>query len=415
MTTHSTHITHTIEPVFNKHSRVLLLGTIPSPKSREVGFFYGHPQNRFWRILAQLFDEPLAETINEKKDLLLRHGIALWDVVESCDIEGASDASIRNAKPNDLTRILSNAPIQAIFTTGNKAGELYRKLCEEKTGLPANVLPSPSSANARMSLNDLTEAYKQALTPYLVERAPLVLDVPYVVELEQAISGAGTSLATLMHRAGRFLGYEVHKLAQHQANCSEDDFQPHNSEVVILCGHGNNGGDGWVAAEYLASFGYRITLISSISAEEITTEPAHTTACEIAAHLANTISESPVHFLINPSYEEVKSAIGKAHIIIDALLGTGFSGASVREPFASWITLANQRKQHNPTTLLIAADVPSGFSAQTGSVARPCFKADHTVTMIALKTGLISKAAETYCGSIRVAPLADTSELLDIP
>lgn len=163
----STHVIHEIEPVYDKNSRVLLLGTMPSPKSRETGFFYGHPQNRFWKVLAILFDEPTPETVEEKRDLCLRHHIALWDIVESCDIEGASDASIKNAKPNDLARILNAAPIQAVFTTGTKAGQLYKKLCEPVTSIPCTVLPSTSPANSRVSLPELCTAYKQALSPYL--------------------------------------------------------------------------------------------------------------------------------------------------------------------------------------------------------------------------------------------------------
>ena len=139
--THSqaSHVVHEIAPVFNEHSRVLLLGTMPSPKSRQQGFFYGHPQNRFWRVLAALFDEPLPEIIEEKRDLCLRHHLALWDVLSSCDIKGASDASITNAQPNDLSQIIKNASIQAIITTGVKAGQLYHRLCEPVTEMPCSV------------------------------------------------------------------------------------------------------------------------------------------------------------------------------------------------------------------------------------------------------------------------------------
>ena len=101
----ATTVTHEIQPVFDSRSRVLLLGTMPSPSSREQGFYYGHPQNRFWRVIAAIFDEPAPRTIEEKRDMLLRHPIALWDVLASCEIEGASDASIRDAQPNDLARI----------------------------------------------------------------------------------------------------------------------------------------------------------------------------------------------------------------------------------------------------------------------------------------------------------------------
>ena len=507
----STHVIHEIKPVYNKNSRVLLLGTMPSPKSRETGFFYGHPQNRFWKVLALLFDEPTPETIEEKRDLCLRHHIALWDVVSSCDIEGASDASIKNAKPNDLAQILNAAPIQAVFTTGTKAGQLYKKLCEPATSIPCTVLPSTSPANSRVSLAELCTTYKQALSPYLDFNPEYpVLDVPEVVRLEQSIASSGTSLYTLMHRAGRFLAYEAKKYFEQAYDCRESDrniakpkesecnrtkhnefgcsetnrneaersktasgqnqfltIKPNQLHVSILCGHGNNGGDGWVAADYLAKAGYHVDLISSVSAQEIKAEPAHTTACEIEHEIkceieheaeyrvereteckieykveheaehetkqeiehkskyktgrkiaASPKSKQTIHLLINPTNEEVEASLSKADLIIDAILGTGFSGDTVREPFSTWIELANQQKVRDkarntdqPTSntrnaRIIAADVASGFSAQTGTAAKPCIVADHTVTMITLKTGLVQPSAKTYCGTIRVAPLA---------
>ncbi len=158
-------VTHAIEPVYDECSRVLVLGTMPSPKSREVGFFYGHPQNRFWRVMEALFDlEDHALTDNDaRRAFLLREHIALWDVLASCEMSGASDASIRNARPNDLRRILDAAPIAAIFTTGAKAAQLYRRSCEEDCGMTATPLPSTSPANARMRLPDLVEAYRPIL------------------------------------------------------------------------------------------------------------------------------------------------------------------------------------------------------------------------------------------------------------
>lgn len=403
----TTHVIHEIEPVFNEHSQVLLLGTMPSPKSREQGFFYGHPQNRFWKVLASLSDEPLPETIEEKSDLCLRHHIALWDVLASCDIEGASDASIKNAQPNNLRKILKAAPIQAVFTTGTKAGQLYKKLCEPTTRIPCEVLPSTSPANSRMRLPELCEIYQQALLPYLNFAATYpILDVAEVVALEQSIAQTGTSLYTLMHRAGRFLAYETEKvLNSKKSNRTKESFT-----IALLCGHGNNGGDGWVAAQYLANKGYKVCLISSVSAHEIKAEPAHRTACEIEDELATCTNAT---IITAPTNEQIKEILSTADCIIDAILGTGFSGNTIREPFASWITYTNEAKQNssNPP-LIVAADVASGFSAQTGSAATPCVKADHTVTMITLKTGLATPQAKEYCGSIRVAPLADISNLL---
>lgn len=167
MTPNEAHIVHEIEPVFDAKSRVLMLGTMPSPKSREQGFYYGHPQNRFWKVLAAVFDTEVPQTIPEKKQLLLTHHIALWDVLASCTIAGASDASIRDPKPNDIAQLCTAAPIKKIFCTGAKAAQLYRKLCEPAAHLPCEQLPSTSPANAAMKLPDLVEVYRAALLPYL--------------------------------------------------------------------------------------------------------------------------------------------------------------------------------------------------------------------------------------------------------
>ena len=154
-------VTHTIAPVFDQASHVLILGTIPSPKSRENGFYYGHPQNRFWRALAAVLEVPLPQSNEEKRQLVLFHHIALWDVLASCSIEGASDSSIRNPVPNDLNRILNAADIRAIFTTGQKAKALYDRYCYPLTGRAAIGLPSPSPANCRgCALDDLIRAYR---------------------------------------------------------------------------------------------------------------------------------------------------------------------------------------------------------------------------------------------------------------
>lgn len=152
---------HTIDPVFDGNSRVLVLGTFPSPKSREEGFFYGHPQNRMWRVLAcVLGEEGVPETVEQRRAFLLRHRIAMWDVIASCTIAGASDASIANVVPNDLSVILDVAPVKTVFTTGAKATQLYRCYQEPLTGLPANRLPSTSAANAAWSVERLVEAYR---------------------------------------------------------------------------------------------------------------------------------------------------------------------------------------------------------------------------------------------------------------
>ncbi|MDY4969663.1 MAG: DNA-deoxyinosine glycosylase [Lachnospiraceae bacterium] len=156
-------LNHTFEPVFNEHSRILILGTFPSVKSREQGFYYGHPQNRFWKILAGLLKEPVPETIEEKKKLLLQHGIAIWDVVAACDIVGSSDSSIKNVVPADLSRVLDHAPIQKIYANGGKAYSLYQKYAFPITGREAVKLPSSSPANARWQMEQLLEDWGQIL------------------------------------------------------------------------------------------------------------------------------------------------------------------------------------------------------------------------------------------------------------
>ena len=164
------HIIHSIEPVFDTESRVLILGTMPSPKSREVLFYYGHPQNRFWRVLAAVLGEEVPQSVPEKKAMLLRHRIALWDVLAECEITGASDSSIRNPVANDLSVILDHAPVQAVFTTGATAWKLYTRLQKPHTGIEAVRLPSTSPANCAVKMEALTEAYK-AILPWLEPNA----------------------------------------------------------------------------------------------------------------------------------------------------------------------------------------------------------------------------------------------------
>ncbi len=156
----SERITHAFHPVFDSGSRILILGTMPSPKSRELGFYYSHPRNRFWPVLARIFGEDIPETPEEKANFALRHKIALWDVLAECDIEGASDSSIKNAVPNDISIILNSADIKAVFTTGTTAAKFYKKFIEPESKIPAISLPSTSPANAKVKFEELAEKYK---------------------------------------------------------------------------------------------------------------------------------------------------------------------------------------------------------------------------------------------------------------
>ena len=169
-------VSHPIPPVWNSESRVLILGTMPSPKSRQAGFFYMHPQNRFWSVMAEVFGESfehpnnspdISAAITERRNFLLRHQLAMWDLLASCEITGASDSSIKNAIPNDFTEILENSQIHHIICTGKTAFNLWQKHCASKYkegyNLTVHCLPSTSPANAQWSKEKLIEEYKVIL------------------------------------------------------------------------------------------------------------------------------------------------------------------------------------------------------------------------------------------------------------
>ncbi len=154
-------LTHPIEPLYDSNSKTLILGSFPSAKSREQGFFYGHPQNRFWRVTSRVLSCETPKTVDEKKHFLLSNSIALWDVIASCDIEGSADSSIKNAKPNDIGMILKSCDIRRIFVNGKVAEKLYNKYILPKTGRDAICLPSTSPANAVWSEQRLEESWQQ--------------------------------------------------------------------------------------------------------------------------------------------------------------------------------------------------------------------------------------------------------------
>ena len=166
---HMNCLQHPFGPLFNEKSHVLILGSFPSVKSREQNFFYGHPQNRFWKTVAAVFGEPVPQNIEEKKQLILNNGLALWDSIASCEITGSSDASIRNARANDIGIILDNCNIERIYCNGRKSHELYCKYIEPKTGRKAICLPSTSPANAQWTLDKLIDAWsvisERGMTP----------------------------------------------------------------------------------------------------------------------------------------------------------------------------------------------------------------------------------------------------------
>lgn len=154
------HLHHSIEPVFDVHSRILILGSFPSVQSRASQFFYGHPQNRFWRVFSAVYDSPLPQTVEEKKQFLHSVHIALWDVIGACEIVGSSDSSIKNVVPNDLKTVLDVADIKQIFVNGKTAEKYYDRYIKKTVNREAICLPSTSPANASWSIARLIDAWR---------------------------------------------------------------------------------------------------------------------------------------------------------------------------------------------------------------------------------------------------------------
>ena len=157
------HLSHEFLPVYDERSKVLILGSFPSVKSREQGFYYGHPQNRFWKVIAALCEEPVPETVEEKRAMLLKYHIAVWDVIDNCDIIGSSDSSIKNVVPADIEGLLRKTQIKRIFANGKTAEKLYNKYMKEQTGKEISVLPSTSPANAACSFDKLREVWRKEI------------------------------------------------------------------------------------------------------------------------------------------------------------------------------------------------------------------------------------------------------------
>lgn len=157
------HIVHPIPPLFNSDSRILILGSLPSVKSREAMFFYGHPQNRFWKMISLIFEEPFPQSVEEKKKLVLEHKLAMWDTIYSCDIIGSSDSSIKNVTPTDLKRIVDHSKVERILCNGKTSGKYYEQYQMKELGIRAEILPSTSPANAACSLEKLVAVWGEAL------------------------------------------------------------------------------------------------------------------------------------------------------------------------------------------------------------------------------------------------------------
>lgn len=156
-------LVHPVKPIYNEDSEILILGTFPSVKSREACFFYSHPQNRFWPVMARICKCDVPDTVDDKTKLILNHHFALWDVIHSCEITGSSDSSIKNVVPNDIKSIIAQTKVDRIFVNGRKAESLYKKYLEKDIGITAVCLPSTSPANASWSIDRLFEYWNEKI------------------------------------------------------------------------------------------------------------------------------------------------------------------------------------------------------------------------------------------------------------
>ena len=225
-----------------------------------------------------------------------------------------------------------------------------------------------------------------------------VLDVAEIGRLERMIAEDGTSLALLMERAGHSVSETICRIC------------PEPRPLIVFCGSGNNGGDGWICAGDLATLNYPVTVISPLIAEKVKAEPARTCALSVFSTAAQ--QTLPLRVLIDPDETILVELLKEADIIIDALFGTGFSGDSLRSPADKWVRLINETREKDESKRVVAIDTPSGLSAQTGEAAIPCIKADYTVTMLAYKPGLLTEDAQAFCGVLSLGRIADIKPYL---
>ncbi|MGN1362028.1 MAG: NAD(P)H-hydrate epimerase [Eggerthellaceae bacterium] len=220
-----------------------------------------------------------------------------------------------------------------------------------------------------------------------------ILNVSEVKTLEQNMIVAGTPAAVLMDRAG----FAVAQAVADRFEGGVDDLSSFG--ITIFCGTGNNGGDGWVAAMYLTDVGFPVTVFSPVAPQEIPTEPARSAAMTLAA------SQTKANLVVAPSQEEVESALKTTRMVVDAMVGVGFNGQELSEPYASWAKAINAEHGTGRGLLTLAVDAPSGLNAQTGAAVADCVIADATVTMLAYKPGVIMEENLLYCGIVGLAPL----------
>lgn len=410
---------HPWKPVCNADSRVLILGTFPSRRSRAEGFYYGHPQNLFWKTLAHsLRVAPLADdaTIAEKKAFLFENNIALWDVLHACSIEGSSDASIRNPVPNSFVPLIAGSNIDAIFTTGRTATTLFNELAAAEAGMRAVYVPSTSPANralqSKPSFTELWDTIGRVLRDELVTAKSMkeadrftidCLGVPSLTLMERAaqavadvvldaisagIDPDADSHAEVTSEVSQALGLKSGAKASSGSNKKAST----SHQLLCVCGTGNNGGDGLAVARLCAKQGIAASALMIGNQDKLSPD------CATQLTWAR---EAGVPIFCNDltvlgSFEHTEATVA------DALFGIGLA-RPLTGLYREAVNAMNQAREGGAH--LLAVDIPSGISADTGEVLGATVQAHSTVTFAYNKLGLTLEPGRSAAGTLVIADI----------
>lgn len=359
-------------------------------RSREEGFYYGHPQNIFWKTLAaSLGVEPLAPgaSIEDKRAFLLHHKVALWDVLHSCTIEGSSDASIRNPIPNIFAPLIASSNISAIFTTGKTATQLFNELAAQEAGMRAVYLPSTSPANrAQQSKASFTQAWNNV---GCVLKGKLVTAKGMKEADQYTIKQLGIPSLTLMERAAQAV---VDELLAASSVTSNDSNTLNKKSVLCICGTGNNGGDGIAVARLLKKQGVDAAVLMVGSTERLSPDCAQQLAWAREANVAIRTNELSL----------INTAAHSNTVIVDALFGIGLARPLAGQQQEAVRTINRARSKG---AYVLSVDIPSGISADTGEILGAAIEADATVTFAYNKLGMTIEPGRSNAGTITIADI----------
>ena len=362
-------LTHPWGPEYDKNSKLLILGTFPSPKSREMGFPYGHPQNAFWKTVAASLGVPEPPYEAEaRRNFVHEHGIALWDVFKSVDIDGASDASIHDGKPNKFREIIEGSEISAVFTAGRTGTDAFNRLCAGEAGMRAVYLPSTSPANRKTQASPEYE-YRWSLIGKLL-RGELVSSAGMKELDRKTIEEKGVPSLVLMERA---------------ALACVGALKKKTGKIICVCGAGNNGGDGFAVGRLLRLAGKDSAILFIGDRNKMSGETKR------QALIAENYGV--------PVFENDPSALKGFTAIVDALFGIGL----VRE--VSGIYLDTIKAVNKSGAFVLSVDVPSGISADTGEALGGAVQADETVTFAFGKIGLMIGKGAGCAGKVTVVDI----------